>query len=284
MSESSILRLGLFYDGAFFQRISDYYLHHHPRRSRLSFTGLHDFLREETAARMDTDPARTRVVEAHYYRGRLPTRMATERDVVVGERSWDESLMYAGIEPHYQPLLVGSGGRLEEKGIDVALALDAYDLARRAEIDVLVLLAGDGDFYPLLRRLHATGTATLLPVWDVDYVDDRGGERQLRAAGRLRAEATWSVDMPVRIEALARTHPIRVASLFVSRRESVVAERPSPASEGPLEEHDSVAAPVLPPDATDAGAPEASSRGRGALPAAGAASGNLDYDAVGYPL
>ena len=44
--------------------------------------------------------------------------------------------------------------------------------------------------------LTATGTAVLLPVWDVDYTDERGAERQLRAAGRLRGEATWTIDMP----------------------------------------------------------------------------------------
>lgn len=219
MVDASILRVGICYDGAYYQRVSDYYLRHHPSQSRLSFTGFHDFLRAEVAARFDIDVQRTRVVEAHYYRGRLPTRLATERDLVVSERAWDESLGFAGIVPHYFPLSVGPGDKLGEKGVDVALALDAYDLALRKQVDVLVLIASDGDFVPLLRRLHGTGTAVLLPVWDVMYTDDRGVERQLRAASRLRAEAMWTIDVPGRLESLAADDPSRVSAIFVPRRE-----------------------------------------------------------------
>jgi len=227
MVDASILRVGICYDGAYYQRVSDYYLRHHPSQSRLSFTGFHDFLRAEVAVRFDADVQRTRVVEAHYYRGRLPTRLATERDLVVSERAWDESLGFAGIVPHYFPLSVGPGDKLGEKGVDVALALDAYDLALRRQVDVLVLIASDGDFVPLLRRLHGTGTAVLLPVWDLMYTDDRGIERQLRAAGRLRAEAMWTIDVPSRLEQLATDDPSRLSALFVPRREPLVEEMTS---------------------------------------------------------
>ena len=42
----------------------------------------------------------------------------------------------------------------------------------------------------------------------------------LRSAGRLRGEATWTIDMPVRFEALAADDPSRYASLFVGRRDA----------------------------------------------------------------
>jgi uncharacterized LabA/DUF88 family protein len=52
-----------------------------------------------------------------------------------------------------------------EKGIDVWLALEAYDLAVHKRFDVLVLFAGDQDFVPLVRKVNGLGTRVMLIAW-----------------------------------------------------------------------------------------------------------------------
>src|SRR3989454_2668311 len=44
-----------------------------------------------------------------------------------------------------------------EKGIDVALAVDALQVGLDGKIDIAVLVTGDGDFVPLVRALNKQG-------------------------------------------------------------------------------------------------------------------------------
>jgi hypothetical protein len=39
-----LLRIGIFYDGDYFRRVSNYYASVHPRRARISIEGLHNFV------------------------------------------------------------------------------------------------------------------------------------------------------------------------------------------------------------------------------------------------
>ena len=65
------VRIGVFYDGYYFSHVSNYYFYHHERRSRISLTGLHAFLREEIAKREGVEGRYCQIVESHYFRGRL---------------------------------------------------------------------------------------------------------------------------------------------------------------------------------------------------------------------
>src|SRR5690606_2883217 len=115
-----IVRIGVFYDGHFFSHVSNYYFYHHERRSRISLTGLHAFLREEVARREEVDVHYCRIVDAHYFRGRLAAADAQERDVLMKERQFEDVLVREGVVPHYLPLLIDAdGGPRREKGIDV---------------------------------------------------------------------------------------------------------------------------------------------------------------------
>jgi len=58
--------------------------------------------------------------------------------------------MREGVVTHYLPLTQSAGRVIGEKGIDVWLALEAYELAIYKRFDVSVLIAGDGDFLPLV--------------------------------------------------------------------------------------------------------------------------------------
>ncbi len=54
----------------------------------------------------------------------------------------------------------------KEVGIDVWLALEAYDLAVHKKFDVLALVASDSDYVPLVRKLNSIGTRVMLLAWD----------------------------------------------------------------------------------------------------------------------
>jgi hypothetical protein len=83
----------------------------------------------------------------------------------------------SGLEwTHYLPL-----GPEGEKGVDVWLALEAYELAIYKRFDVSVLVVCDGAFLPLVRKLNTLGTRVMLLGWDFRWTDrDPGRGRRGR--------------------------------------------------------------------------------------------------------
>src|SRR5262245_53589537 len=115
-ADSKLTRIGVFYDGSFFSHVSNYYQYHHDRRSRISVSGLHDFIRDEVAKCEHSDARYCQIVDAHYFRGRLSASEADNRDMLYRERVFDDVLVREGVTTHYLPL-----GPQGEKGIDVWL-------------------------------------------------------------------------------------------------------------------------------------------------------------------
>ena len=70
------------------------------------------------------------------------------------ERLFDDVLMRDGIITHYLPIKTLQSGVKQEKGIDVWLALEAFELSFYKRFNVLVLIASDGDYTPLIRKLN----------------------------------------------------------------------------------------------------------------------------------
>lgn len=71
------------------------------------------------------------------------------------------------------------------------LALEAYELAIYKRFDVSVLVACDGDFRPLVRKLNTLGTRVVLLAWDFKYFDATGQERETRTAQVLLDEVSY---------------------------------------------------------------------------------------------
>ena len=84
-----------------------------------------------------------------------------ERNRLLGERVFEDILLRQNITTHYLPMTAAG-----EKGIDVWLALETYELAVYKQFNVVVLIAGDGDFLPLVRKLNTLGTRVMLLAWD----------------------------------------------------------------------------------------------------------------------
>lgn len=234
----SLTRLGVFIDGHFYHKISTYFANVHPRHARINLRGFLQYITHVAAIEEDVDPAATRVVETHYFRGRVPTDRVHDTQFLADERRWDDILTREGVITHYLPTSVrGDGDKDVEKGIDVWLALEALELTRLKGFDVVVLFSGDGDFVPLLRKIHTLGARTLLPVWEIGYNEPSGAARYIRTSSALSREANYIHRMLEVIDSKPVGVDPLVDSLFmggggsIARRDQAEAEAEAPRPE-----------------------------------------------------
>jgi uncharacterized LabA/DUF88 family protein/cold shock CspA family protein len=222
--ESNLLRIGVFYDGNFFYHVSNYYSYAHQRRARISIDGLHRFIRQQVADAFNTDLRLSQIVDAHYFRGRLSAAEASSREkLIYHERVFDDILVASGVTTHYLPVR-SYGGRFQEKGIDVWLALEAYELSVYKHFNVVVLIAGDGDYVPLVRKLNTLGIRVMVLGWDFDTVNEYGKQFSTRTSHDLMDEATHPIEMHRIIDDPDYADDSFVKGLFVFARENASAE------------------------------------------------------------
>jgi len=213
---NELLRIGVFYDGHYFFNVSTYYGFWHERKARISIDGLHKFIRKEISDAANVDVRMCQIVDAHYFRGRLPVQAHTDQRKLYNERVFDDILISANVVSHYLPLRADMNtGRYAEKGIDVWLALEAYELAMYKKFDVLVLVACDGDYVPLVRKLNTLGTQVMLLSWDFEYDDDDGKRRTTRTSQQLIDEVTYPISMHEVIDSRTNKSNLYVRDLFV---------------------------------------------------------------------
>ena len=213
----SLLRIGVFYDGSYFYRASTYYKRYHERRTRISITGLHEFIRHEVAQVTKSELKACRIVDAHYFSGRHWADKSTDEQLYK-ERKFDEVLMGENVTVHYMPLYYDERNhKVYEKSVDVWLALEAFEMAIYKRFDMLVLIAGDGDFIPLVRKLNALGMPVMLVGWDFSYIDEHGMEHRTRMSARLIREVPHPVAVHEKIDSriqITDSH-FRIDNLFV---------------------------------------------------------------------
>ncbi len=188
-------RIGVFYDGNFLLHASNYYNYIHPVKRRLSLSGLHNFIRHRVAEEEGIEPSKCQIAQAHYFRGRLNAAEAAQRgNQLYNDRVFDDILMSEGIQPHYLPLR-NLQGKKEERGIDVWLSLEAYELAMTGRIDTVVLIVSDTDYTPLMRKLTGLGLRIMLLSWEFEYVDDDGVKMVTKTSHEVLSLATYPVAM-----------------------------------------------------------------------------------------
>ena len=219
--KSHLTRVGVFYDGNYFWHVSTFYYQYHERKSRLSVGGLHRFLKYQIAQLEGTSPELCKIVDAHYFRGRLtaPEAARASGDVLYYERLFDDVLNAEGVTMHHLPLSrAGKGNKKKEKGVDVLFALEAYERALQHEFDVVVLIAADGDYIPLVRKLHALGTRVMILGWDLEHEGEARREPTTTYTSfELLEEATYPIMMNELIDSRAfRSDPI-INGLFVNK-------------------------------------------------------------------
>jgi len=180
----AICRLGVFYDGSFFSYAQNFY-YHERELGWLRFPEFHLFLEKFVGLR-EQGFASYKVVYAAWHQGLFTTKDATV-DQLKRDRNRHHDLMHAGVDPKYLPMSQTHG----EKGIDVALAVDALQVGLGRMIDVAVLVTGDGDFVPLVRALNKQGVRVLAAYFRFESKD--GSKSFINE--RLLAAANYAVDI-----------------------------------------------------------------------------------------
>ncbi|HBI80605.1 MAG TPA: cold-shock protein [Bacteroidales bacterium] len=190
-----LVRIGVFYDGNYFLHVSNYYNYFHSRKKRLNIAGLHEFIRDTVAREEGVDTNFCQLIEAHFFRGRISAQEASQRgNQLYNDRVFDDILMSEGVITHYLPIRP-RGGRREDKGIDVWLALEAFEQTLYKRFNVLVLITSDGDYVPLIRKINSLGTKVMVLAWDFDYTDDQGREITTRTSQELLREVSYPLPM-----------------------------------------------------------------------------------------
>ncbi|MBL7952848.1 MAG: NYN domain-containing protein [Flavobacteriales bacterium] len=217
-SGSHAVKVGVFYDGSYYTHVSNYYNYVHPHRRRIHIGGLHDFVKHMVAEREGTRPNLCHIIDAHFFRGRFTAREANEKaNQLYYDRVFDDVLMYNNVQSHYLPLK-DMMGRKKEKGIDVLMALETYELCMLKRYDVVVLVASDGDHVPLVRKLHALGCKTMLLGWDFEFTDAESGEQQYtRTSTDLWNEVSYPLQMHDIIDEGLKEDDELVREFFVLR-------------------------------------------------------------------
>lgn len=164
-AQGSICRIGVFYDGSFFAHAQRYFFHDR-KLGWLSFQPLHTFF-ETFISKREQGFSSYKVVYASWHQGMFPGSDATEEQLRTERRRYHD-LMHAGVDPKYLP----TSQQRREKGIDVALGVDALQVGLDGKFDIAVLVTGDGDFVPLVRALNKHGIRVVAAYFD--FLDSRG--------------------------------------------------------------------------------------------------------------
>lgn len=211
-----LTKIGVFYDGNYFLHVSNYYNYDHPRRRRLSIAGLHRFVESRIAESEEVADGMAKIVDSHYFRGRLNAQEAQQRGAVLYyDRVFDDILMSSGVTTHYSPLR-SANGRRQEKGIDVWLALEAFEQALLRKLDVVVLIASDSDYVPLVRKLNSLGCRVMVMGWDFEFTTDNGSQMVTRTSQDLLEESSYPTLMNLIIDEPHVNEESLVDQLFVA--------------------------------------------------------------------
>jgi len=182
--DNGICRLGVFYDGTFFARSQNYF-YHDRQLGWLDFKELHRLLQEYVRTKEPGFFA-YKVVYAAWFQGLFTSSHAEERQLR-RDRNLHHDLMHAGIEAKHLPMSASE----QEKGVDVALAVDALQVGVKNQIDIAVLVTGDGDFVPLVRALNKNGIRVLVAYFTYEGKTSGKGF----ANDRLLAAANYELDI-----------------------------------------------------------------------------------------
>lgn len=178
----NVTRIAVFYDGNFFVRVSQYFAYEHRRCSYLNLLGFHEFIRKRVAESEHTDVAFCQIVERHWFQGRFSLAFTREADPARAisrlekDRLQDERFATAGVVTHYYPMNEKDKGPPREKGIDVSLSLEAYELAVHKRFEIMVLVTGDEDYVPLVRKTIGCGARAMLIGMEAKWTDNRGSQ------------------------------------------------------------------------------------------------------------
>lgn len=195
-----LTKICVFYDGNYFLHVSNYYNYVHEKRSRISISGLHDFIRHQVGQSEGIPLHISQIVDAHYFRCRLNAKEASQKgNLLYYDRVFDDILMSEGVITHYLPFK-NNARKQNDNEIDVWFALEAFELAIYKQFDVVVLITSNGGYVPLAKKLGTLGTRLMLLSWDFEYTNQEGSQVVTRTSHELLNAVTYPIPMHKIIE------------------------------------------------------------------------------------
>lgn len=165
MAHCENLSIGVFIDGGYFAKINEG-LQAKKTAEQVNVKNLFAFIPEIISQKCGIDRRLLYITEAHYYRGRYRAKEANDRNLLMSERKFEDSLIENDIIFHYKHLRTNPKGGVIEKGVDTWFALDTYEMTLFRQFDYVVLISGDADHEMLARKLKALKTHVILMTWD----------------------------------------------------------------------------------------------------------------------
>ncbi len=215
--KENLIRLGIFYDGNYLLHVSNYYNYFHERKSRISLHGLHKYIKYYVSSIEDIDTKYVTITESHYFKSRLSVKeVGNKQNQLFFDRLFDDVLMMENVVAHYHPVRNIQGIKME-KEIGMNLALHAYEIATNNKIDILVLVACNGDYVSLIKKINGLGIKVLLVSWDFEYTDDQNYLRMTKTSQDLIEETTYHLALNNIIDDPANKGNSFVEGLFVSK-------------------------------------------------------------------
>ncbi len=85
----------------------------------------------------------------------MGTEYLRERSRVIKREKFFQFLKRNGIIAKKIPLIEKPGGKQKEKEVDISLAIDMLDFTFQDKFDRAILVSGDGDFRPVIKRIQS---------------------------------------------------------------------------------------------------------------------------------
>jgi uncharacterized LabA/DUF88 family protein len=167
MSESSLCRIGVFYDGSYFTYARRHF-YFDRKLGWLDFKPFHALLENYIRVK-EQGYNHYCVVYGAWFQGMYGASQADEKQLRT-DRNLYHDLMHAGIDPKFFPMPQSGSG---EKGADVALAIDAMQVGMEGKIDIAVLVTGDADFVPLVRALMKQGIRVMAVYFEYQHGEQK---------------------------------------------------------------------------------------------------------------
>jgi uncharacterized protein (TIGR00288 family) len=203
MPSNALCSIAVFHDGSYVARARGHF-HHQCKAGWLQLGPLHALIEAEARER-ETTYERHCVTYAAWFQG-VSNASKVRHDQLAKDRELQHDLMAVGVHPTFLPMT-----HAKEKGVDVALAISALEVAFTNRIDLIVLVTGDADFVPLVWALKRRGVR--VGVLGFQYKHPSDETKCSFIATALRNAAHFCVD----VAELERSAPQVFGGLFPAR-------------------------------------------------------------------
>lgn len=190
--------VAIFYDGNYLNRVSKYYGLNNIVKYRLNISALHHYILDEVTSIASDILSDIYVASSHYYANRHSAAEAVNRKSQLHrDRITDDILGGENIDAHYTTYSA-TPPYSDDSYISSWLSLDLLDENRVKDFDLVVIIAADSGYIPLINKLNSKGIETMVVGWDT--VMSVGNIVDIKTDDRLFLAAKYTIVVNVAID------------------------------------------------------------------------------------